>query len=105
MRLLLLFIILAGGLYVYPSLREGADGSCAAVRNRFARLLREDLAAGHPPPSPNTAAIIQGMAGGRVAAGALAARFPDLPPSAICLYVYWRSVLSADPAKFLSANQ
>jgi len=92
MKTLLLLLVLAAGVFVYPMLREGAGGQCDALEKLGVRVATDR---GVP------AQLLQSLSNGRMADVMVRSRYPDLPPGIACTLLYWKAAF--DPDAMLTA--
>ena len=96
MRALILLVVLAAGLLVvYPLVGEDTSSSCNALERVTVRLVTSRDRA-HPAGDLLFAQLLQGLSGGQFAAIAAKDHYPSLPPGLACTVLYWRAVLDSD---------
>ena len=101
MKLLLLVLIIVGGTLAYPLVHEGTSDPCAALEQRGSTIMLGEAEKQMQTVPPALRGLVQTAV--RASAGGMAAnmireRYPQIPPQAACVAVYWKSV--ADPEMF-----
>ena len=93
--LILLIVLVAGGLVLYPLVGEETTTACNALERVSARVLAA-RDGDHRVGSLLLGQLLQGLSDGQFAALAAKNRYPTLPPGLACTVMYWRAVLDTD---------
>ena len=86
MRIVFLIVLLLGGVFVIPLVKESASGPCDALEKLARRVALERGV------SPT---ILQGLSLGTLAEVTARDRYPVLPPGIACTALYWNAVIDS----------
>jgi len=87
MKTTIALVLLVAAIFVYPMVKEGADGQCDAL---------EKIAIRQAPERGAAATLLQGLSLGKMADLYVRTQYPDLPPGIVCTFFYWKATANPD---------
>lgn len=83
-----------GGFFLIPAAAQGTENACSAAALYAAKKANE--AGEGPGDSPIAMGAVR-LLGGQVVEHEMETRYPGIPTSASCAWVYWQAVMQPTP--------